>query len=114
MEAGFAAVKRAFESAYACMGITCDDVGGLLSGSSYFEGAEPCVKQVPTKTVTASAEEGDAEVPTWAIVVIATISVLLLGAGVFGAVMYRQSREYQKLISSASKGVGGEVVGASA
>merc|ERR1719265_2651041 len=43
MGAGFAAVKQAFESNYACMGITCADIGGLLEGSAYFEGAAPCV-----------------------------------------------------------------------
>jgi uncharacterized protein (DUF305 family)/plastocyanin len=43
MEAGFKAVKDAFESTYECLGITCQDVGGLIvSGRVYHEGAEPC------------------------------------------------------------------------
>jgi len=47
MAAGFTAVKAAFESVYTCLGITCEDVGGLLSGTGteYFESAEPCVTQ---------------------------------------------------------------------
>merc|ERR1712071_196979 len=37
-------VKAAFENNYECLGITCGDIGGLLSGaeSNYYEGAEPC------------------------------------------------------------------------
>lgn len=38
----FAAVKRAFERNYACMGITCSDVGGLYDGADYFTNAAPC------------------------------------------------------------------------
>lgn len=42
--ATFEDVKAAFEANYACMGITCADVGGLVDGASggYFAGAEPC------------------------------------------------------------------------
>lgn len=42
--ADFAAVKAAFESNYACMGIGCSDVGGLWDDAqqSYEEGAAPC------------------------------------------------------------------------
>jgi hypothetical protein len=41
---GFRAVKAAFERNYACMGITCSDVGGLLDGATgeFVEGMEPC------------------------------------------------------------------------
>merc|ERR1719313_2457709 len=43
MSAGVAAVKKAFESTYTCLGITCAHVGGLiLDGTEYYEGAEPC------------------------------------------------------------------------
>merc|ERR1719313_2854220 len=45
MAAGLAAVKSAFEKTYSCLGITCEDVGGILiseSGTEYYEGAEPC------------------------------------------------------------------------
>ena len=39
-----AAVKKAFESVYSDLGITCKQVGGLYSTSDagYYEGAEPC------------------------------------------------------------------------
>merc|ERR1712013_539447 len=36
---GFNAVKAAFENNYGCMGVTCDDIGGMGSGS----GLEKCV-----------------------------------------------------------------------
>lgn len=42
MADGFAKVKSAFESTYTCLGITCQDVGGLLLGSKYYDGAEQC------------------------------------------------------------------------
>jgi hypothetical protein len=42
--AQFLAVKEAFERNYDCLGITCQDVGGLWNSADevYFEGAEPC------------------------------------------------------------------------
>jgi hypothetical protein len=47
---GFAAVKTAFVSTYKCLGITCVDVGGLIvSGTTYHEGAEPCVDEGGSK-----------------------------------------------------------------
>jgi hypothetical protein len=37
-------VKKAFESTYACMGISCADVGGVYDATNakYFDGAAPC------------------------------------------------------------------------
>jgi len=61
MAAGFPAVKTAFESVYACLGITCADVGGLESGESagaYYPDAGPCTEatttQAPATATTAS------------------------------------------------------------
>merc|ERR1719420_2739795 len=43
MSAGFAAVKKAFESTYTCLGMTCAHVGGLiLQDAEYYGGAGPC------------------------------------------------------------------------
>merc|ERR1711985_209018 len=45
MSAGYGAVKKAFESVYKCLGITCASVGGLLlQDAEYYEGAKPCGK----------------------------------------------------------------------
>merc|ERR1711957_696298 len=42
MTGGFVAVKEAFESTYACLGIKCEDIGGLLlSDGEFYESAEP-------------------------------------------------------------------------
>jgi hypothetical protein len=38
----FSAVKSAFEDVYACLGITCAQVGGLLNGAAPYSGAEAC------------------------------------------------------------------------
>jgi len=42
MSDGFAKVKAAFESTYKCMGVTCEDIGGLWLTEDYYEGAAPC------------------------------------------------------------------------
>jgi hypothetical protein len=41
----YASVKKAFESVYSCMGITCEDVGGVVDEATRIKfavGAEPC------------------------------------------------------------------------
>jgi len=40
----FSAVKKAYENNYKCLGITCDDVGGLIDPTTgnYLAGANPC------------------------------------------------------------------------
>jgi len=52
MSDGFAKVKEAFESTYTCMGITCEDVGGLWLTTDYHPDAKPC-------TSTAKEDHGD-------------------------------------------------------
>merc|ERR1719399_818085 len=42
MSAGFTAVKQAFESTYCCLGITCDDIGGLLKSSTVLGDYKDC------------------------------------------------------------------------
>jgi hypothetical protein len=51
----FGVVKVALESNYECLGITCEDVGGLVkaNGDGYLEGAAPCITGA-TKTPTSS------------------------------------------------------------
>jgi hypothetical protein len=52
----FADVKSAFESVYSCLGLTCDDIGGLIdTGSTYLEGAAPCSTVESDNAVLASA-----------------------------------------------------------
>jgi hypothetical protein len=55
----FAAVKTAFENNYACMNITCADIGGLWfsSNDDYYEHAEPCSDVVPVDPTTITVTE---------------------------------------------------------
>jgi len=63
MKSGFTAVKQAFESTYSCMGVTCADVGGLiLSGSTYYPMASPCVVIVPGASQTNGTTKNNAGV----------------------------------------------------
>jgi len=50
----FAAVKKAFENNYQCMGITCDDIGQLTNAGVVKVGAEKC-----TDTVTSSSSSSN-------------------------------------------------------
>uniref|UniRef100_A0A7S4JUU1 Uncharacterized protein n=1 Tax=Odontella aurita TaxID=265563 RepID=A0A7S4JUU1_9STRA len=64
-------VKAAFERNYDCMGITCEDVGGLFDefAGGYFQGAEPCrgkaddAEQPPTAAASSSAPVSSAPAP---------------------------------------------------
>eukprot|EP00747_Dinoflagellata_sp_TGD_P194082 gnl/TRDRNA2_/TRDRNA2_61098_c0_seq1.p1 gnl/TRDRNA2_/TRDRNA2_61098_c0~~gnl/TRDRNA2_/TRDRNA2_61098_c0_seq1.p1 ORF type:complete len:262 (-),score=41.40 gnl/TRDRNA2_/TRDRNA2_61098_c0_seq1:131-895(-) len=124
MHAGFVAVKEAFESTYACMGITCADVGGLvLEGSTYYDGAAPCGPGVPTAAVPLAPEPtpvaapaADAKVPAWATtIVIVIVSVLVVIVGAVGVYCWTKSRRYKHLTSGGSKqAFGGTVIGTSA
>jgi hypothetical protein len=61
MTSGFTAVKEAFEATYACLGITCEDIGGLLVSAVdlgvYKAKAAPCVTpvMVPQNQVATSS-----------------------------------------------------------
>ena len=56
--ADFDVVKTAFERNYNCLGITCEDVGGLvnLATGEYWPGAEPCGFSVESSNVTATSK----------------------------------------------------------
>jgi len=61
MTSGFKAVKEAFEATYECLGITCEDIGGLLVSAVepgvYKDKAAPCVTpvMVPQNQVATSS-----------------------------------------------------------
>lgn len=54
LELDFAAVRKAFERNYKCLGVTCADVGGLYDSASgaYYAAFKPCT---PTTTPTCKA-----------------------------------------------------------
>lgn len=53
---GFAVVKAAVESVYPCLGITCADVGGMLSDGEPIDGFHPCVDS-PSSSGTIPSNE---------------------------------------------------------
>jgi hypothetical protein len=66
MTSGFAAVKHAVEASYPCLGITCEDIGGILlparerlSGNVYVSGAEPCGDASKVSSSTDSGADDD-------------------------------------------------------
>ena len=68
-KADFSVVKAAFENNYDCMGITCEDVGGLYDGADYYPKAAPC----------GSSKRGDAPVGVIVGVVLGVLAILGLG-----------------------------------
>jgi len=120
MKSGFTSVKQAFESTYACLGITCADVGGLiLSGSTYHPMAGPCSSTLAKGVVQTREVE---EIPAWAIVLIAVVSVLLLAMCVVAFIFRKQANKYQQMAQGkpteisypTTDGLSGDVVGSPA
>jgi len=97
MSSGFTAVKQAFESTYDCLGITCEDIGGL----EHYELAEACVPQsdvAPKKTVVSEDTGPD----TALIVVVALVSVLLVAMCIVAAAFMMKAKKYKQLYDQSS------------
>jgi hypothetical protein len=81
----FAAVKAAFENTYACMGITCEEVGGLWfdAESRYYSGAEPCSSSSASGSTVVHVSEEEEVFPVWGIITLIVASAcfffLLIG-----------------------------------
>jgi hypothetical protein len=96
MGSGFVAVKTAFESVYACLGITCADVGGLiLTGSEYQPGAEPCV------TASDLQQSSDKTTPDLVIAVI-VIAIIAGIACITALACAFRARKCQQLLGETS------------
>lgn len=79
MADGFATLKAELEENYACLGFTCDDIGGLLqTDGSYYSGAEPCDSGDSSSGLSAGAIAG------------IVICVLLFVAAVVTACYYKR------------------------
>lgn len=102
MGSGFEAVKKAFESTYACMGITCKDVGGLtVSGSQYFTMAEPCADASLTPGIlTTTITETDVSI--WLIISLVAVVVVLVLVCIAFIIFKRQANEYKRMAESRS------------
>jgi len=75
----FAEVKTAFENNYACMKITCEEVGGLWlsTENKYYQDAGPCIVAGASGGKTEVRTEERETLPGWAIGVIVAIAVVL-------------------------------------
>jgi len=98
MSSGFAAVKAAFESTYACLGVTCEDIGGLIrAGNDHYAGAEPCV--TPTGLGAAAASSSSDDGPsTGLIVALVVVGVLVVVASAVAVFFFMRARKYQSLL----------------
>jgi len=57
----YVGVKAAFEANYACLNITCVDIGGYYFGASnaYYDGAAPCVDTTTTPPMSNGGDDDD-------------------------------------------------------
>jgi hypothetical protein len=93
---GYASVKANIETTYADMGLTCAEVGGLVSNtyqSGYYPGMEPCVD-----ASTSSSGSSEA-MPAYGIALLVIFLVIAVGAAIFGAYHYSKSRQYSHMLS---------------
>jgi len=97
--AQFTEVKAAFERNYACLGITCADVGGLVvAANEYYPDADPCVESPPPppppmpSMPPASLSEIAADLPTGALVGIIVAAVVAVFAVVCVLIMVCKER----------------------
>jgi len=103
----FTDVKKAFERNYACMGITCADIGGLYgtvgTGKDYYKDAAPCKDSdyypppspsapPPPAEAAASISEIAAALPTGALVGIIVAAVVAVFAVLCVVVMVCKER----------------------
>jgi len=98
-DAQFTDVKAAFERNYACLGITCADVGGLVvNPGEYYPDAAPCVESPPPppppmpSMPPASLSEIAADLPTGALVGIIVAAVVAVFAVVCVLIMVCKER----------------------
>lgn len=90
MADGFAALKAEFEENYDCLGITCEDVGGLLmtdGSNSYYTGAEPC---------SDGSTESDSSLSGGAIAAIVVCALIFVAAVVVACYYKRRSDSNQE------------------
>ena len=87
----FKAVKAAFESVYAEVGISCTDIGGLWNEgtNSYYPGMEPCAETISTMNSEVETKNNN----TLAVALGCTFGALFAIAAAM--VVYMRSREKQ-------------------
>lgn len=78
----YAEVRKALINNYQCLGITCQDVGGMFDEMTrdYFTDAEPCKIKFTAATTSAAAKDNSSPTPA---IVVGVIGGLLLGIIVY-------------------------------
>merc|ERR1719262_1041482 len=90
----YPAVKKAFESTYACLGITCAHVGGLiLDGTEYYEGAGPCEDPAPAETDASTTASGSVHVQSSSAFL---FGIMLVASVRFGHVKIRRPQRQMR------------------
>jgi len=109
----FAVVKAAFENNYACMEITCAEVGGYWYSAmnKYYDGAEPCSTTTQAQGTSTVTQEEEI-LPTWAIIFIIVVAILALVLLILSLVCMQRANKYQHLAAGKSGG-GGQTIGTS-
>jgi len=81
----FKAVKKAFESTYKCIGVTCKDVGGLFNTASndYYGDASPCKDS--SNSSSSSSNKG--------LAIGLGVTAAVVGVLAVGSIMYMAKRE---------------------
>jgi len=102
----FTAVKTAFEKNYACMKITCEEVGGLWfqAENKYYDDAGPCSSTSASAPVTNTVTTEKEKLPGWAIAIIVIVCVLLACFGVGCCLVVLQERKSRQPMFANFKG----------
>jgi Low iron-inducible periplasmic protein len=98
-QVSFSSVKSALERNYACMGVTCTDIGGLWEEDKYADGAEPCTHITsPVTSATASDEksssggQGKSGGKAATVMMVVTVLGLLVGFVFYRRVVVRKRK----------------------
>jgi len=105
----FTAVKTAFEKNYACMNITCAEVGGIwfAAENKYYPEAGPCSSVgAPGKST-----DEDSGMPGWAIGLLVSVCVLLACCGVGCCLVILKERRFGKPAFARFHGEEGKTIG---
>lgn len=84
MASGFKVVKLALESTYACLGLTCADVGELQNSVGVYEGMEACVDPEPAQPNSSKSKKTTVRIDTIPTIILAILAgAALLATGAF-------------------------------
>ena len=104
MISGFANFKHAIEKAYPCMGLTCQDIGGIVLPKSpqigYVKGAEPCGMISSRFSHANDSAASETEMPLWIPICIVVAGLILSFICGFAAWRrgFNKGRSYERFL----------------